>query len=105
MISYLTDLKAVESVPLVEQAFQSGNVDISVMGDFEDFQIELGLLEERLTPPLQYRWMKNTEREWEAYRESQRQFEQLRLEIAEEGEKKGEQAKKTRRKKRGKKRK
>lgn len=69
LISFLTDLDAVEAVPLVERAFQSGNVDISVMGDFEDFQIELGLLEERLTPPLQYRWMKDPELEWEAYRE------------------------------------
>ena len=68
VISYLADLKAVESIPLVEQAFESGNVDISVMGDYEDFQIAVGLLEKRLTPPLKYRWMKDPDREWEAYR-------------------------------------
>ena len=87
LISYLTDLKAVEAVPLVERAYQSGNVDISVLGDFEDFQIKMGLLEERLTPPLKYRWMKNPELEWEAYRESQLKFEQLKRKIAEENKK------------------
>jgi len=103
LISFLTDLNAVEAVPLVERAFESGNVDISVMGDFEDFQIELGLLEERLTPPLKYQWMKDPEREWEAYRESQRLLEQLGQQIAEEDEEKDEQAKKPRRRKRKKK--
>jgi hypothetical protein len=105
LISFLTDLKAVEAVSLVERAFASGNVDISVMGDFEDFQIELGLLEERLTPPIKYQWMKDPEREWEAYRESQRLLEELRQQIAEQGEEKDDQAKKPRRRRRKKKRK
>jgi len=32
-------------------------VDISILGDWEDAQIELGLLEERLTPAPQYTWL------------------------------------------------
>lgn len=102
LISYLTDLKAIEAVPLVEQVFASGNVDITVMGDFEDFQIELGLLEERLTPPLKYQWMKDSDREWEAYRESQRLLEQLQREITDEDEKEDEPPKTKTRRRRGK---
>lgn len=34
LISYLADLKAVESVSLVEQAYQADLVDLSVQGDF-----------------------------------------------------------------------
>lgn len=59
MISYLVDLKALEALPLIEQVFASGNVDLFVCGDFEDVQIELGLLEERLTPPPDFRPFKN----------------------------------------------
>ncbi len=103
LISYLVDLKAVEAVPLVERAYASGNVDLSVLGDFEDFQIELGLLEERVTPPQKFQWMKDTEREWEAYRESQRQLEQLQKQIAEQTEKKDVGVKKKRRRRRKKK--
>ncbi len=105
LISYLLDLKAVEAVAQVEKVFESGNVDISVMGDFEDFQIELGLLEERLTPPQKFQWMKDTESEWEAYRESQRLLEQLQVQIAEQKEQSAEQVKKKRRGRRKKKRK
>lgn len=46
IISRLTDLQAVEAAPLVEQAFKSGLVDESVMGDWTDFQVEVGLLDE-----------------------------------------------------------
>ena len=50
IISDMVDLKAVEHLPLIEQAFKADKVDEMVMGDFEDVQVELGLLEERLTP-------------------------------------------------------
>ena len=50
LISFLVDLNAVEALPLIEQVFASDNVDLFVGGDFEDVQIELGLLKERLTP-------------------------------------------------------
>jgi hypothetical protein len=43
-------LKAMEMVPLIERAYAAGRVDISYMGDWEDFQIKVGLLEKRITP-------------------------------------------------------
>ncbi len=46
----LVDLKAVEHLGLIEEAFENDRVDMMVGGDFEDVQIELGLLEERKTP-------------------------------------------------------
>jgi hypothetical protein len=57
LISYLVDLEAVEAAPLMEKAFAADLVDISILGDWEDAQIELGLLEERLTPAPQYVWL------------------------------------------------
>jgi len=56
IISYLADINAPETAPLVERAFQSGRVDLSIMGDYEEFQIAVGLLEERLTPSPKYGW-------------------------------------------------
>ncbi|MDX9992871.1 MAG: DUF1186 domain-containing protein [Anaerolineales bacterium] len=47
LISYLTDLKAIESVPLVERVYQAGMVDLSVLGDFEDFKEWMGLTKKR----------------------------------------------------------
>jgi hypothetical protein len=54
LISALVDLQAVESAAVIERAFASGRVDISVRGDWEDVQIELGLLGERRTPRPNY---------------------------------------------------
>lgn len=51
VIASLADLDAVEAAPLVEQAYKADRVDESVFGDWEDFQVEVGLLEERLTDP------------------------------------------------------
>jgi hypothetical protein len=56
LINYLVDLKAVEAAPQMEKAFAADSVDISVLGDWEDAQIALGLLEERLTPAPEYFW-------------------------------------------------
>ncbi|MEA3376321.1 MAG: SEC-C metal-binding domain-containing protein [Chloroflexota bacterium] len=50
LISYLVDLDAVEAAPLMEHAFQADRVDLQVMGDWEDVQIELGLLDGRESP-------------------------------------------------------
>lgn len=50
----LTALNASESDELVRKAYQSENVDLTLMGDYEDFQIEVGLLEERMTPARNY---------------------------------------------------
>jgi len=54
LISYLLDLKAVEAVPVMERAFAAGRVDIAIQGDWEDVQIELGLLHERQMPRPDY---------------------------------------------------
>lgn len=50
LILELVDLQAVETAALIERAFAADDVDLSVMGDWEDAQVELGLLEQRLTP-------------------------------------------------------
>ncbi len=51
LIGYLIDLKGVEAEPVIEQAFAANKVDLLLQGDWEDVQIRLGLLDERLTPP------------------------------------------------------
>lgn len=50
LIAYLMDLKAVEAAPLVENVFNAGRVNEIVTGDWEDFQIAIGLLDRRLNP-------------------------------------------------------
>jgi hypothetical protein len=50
LIAQLAQMKATEAVPLVERAYSAGRVDQSVIGDWEDFQIEIGLLKHRITP-------------------------------------------------------
>jgi hypothetical protein len=54
LVSNLVDLEAVEAASLMEQAFAANQVDIAIMGDWEDVQIRLGLLAERQTPVPQY---------------------------------------------------
>ncbi len=54
LISSLIDWKAVEAAPLIEEAFRANQVDPSVCGDWEDVQIDLGLLDERMTPRPNY---------------------------------------------------
>lgn len=50
-VSCLVDLNATEAVPEIEAAFAANMVDISFMGDWEEVQIRMGLLDERVTPP------------------------------------------------------
>jgi hypothetical protein len=50
LISSLVDLKAVEAAPLMEKAFAADCVDLLILGDWEDVQISLGLLDKRQTP-------------------------------------------------------
>jgi hypothetical protein len=40
----------VEAASIMEAVFQSGRFDLRHQGDWEDVQIELGLLSERITP-------------------------------------------------------
>lgn len=50
LVGYLVDLQAVEAAPLMERAFVGGDVDLMVVGDWEDVQVELGLKASRETP-------------------------------------------------------
>lgn len=50
LISYLVDLRAVEAAPVMERAFAAGRVDLSIRGDWEDVQVDLGLRATRETP-------------------------------------------------------
>lgn len=54
LIADLLESRAVESMPVMERAFAAGRVDLSVMGDWEDAQIELGLKSKRDTPRPNY---------------------------------------------------
>jgi hypothetical protein len=50
LIHDLVELRAVESAPLMEAAFEGGGVDLMIRGDWQDVQVDLGLLAERTTP-------------------------------------------------------
>ena len=50
LISALIDLKAVEAAPLIEQAYAANKVALSLNGDWESAQINLGLKTRRDTP-------------------------------------------------------
>ncbi len=45
LVSDLMDLRAVEALPTIEKAFAANKVDVMVQGDFEDVQIDLGVIE------------------------------------------------------------
>jgi HEAT repeat protein len=51
LVSGLVELQEKEAAPLMEAAFAGNAVNPEVNGDWEDVQIDLGLLEERITPP------------------------------------------------------
>jgi hypothetical protein len=48
-LSFLSDLKAVEAAPLAEKIFKAKRADLKIAGDYEDYQIRVGLLKKRLT--------------------------------------------------------
>jgi hypothetical protein len=50
LTSYLVDLRAVEAAPVMERAFAADRVDLSILGDWEDAQVRLGLKTTRETP-------------------------------------------------------
>lgn len=50
LISGLVDLGVTEAAPLMEQAFEAGRVDLMMRGDWENVQVDLGLLPARRTP-------------------------------------------------------
>ncbi|HEU4880610.1 MAG TPA: hypothetical protein VFT45_00155 [Longimicrobium sp.] len=50
----LLELEAVEAAPVMREAFEANAVDESMVGDWEDVQVALGLLAERTTPQPRY---------------------------------------------------
>jgi hypothetical protein len=98
LIDYLAELKAVEAAPLVERAYRAEVVDISVLGDFEDFQIEVGLLEKRLTPPPRFYWAEDPEQAWMGEKTTRREEKERQREHDKKEKKKQKQAKKARKK-------
>ncbi|HEX6748504.1 MAG TPA: hypothetical protein VF092_14500 [Longimicrobium sp.] len=54
LVSDLVELKAVEAAPLMEEVFAADAAEIGIRGDWEDVQVELGLLPARITPRPQY---------------------------------------------------
>jgi hypothetical protein len=56
LIDYLVELRAVEAAPLMEAAFAAERADTMIRGDWEDVQVDLGLLSERITPPSRPDW-------------------------------------------------
>jgi hypothetical protein len=55
LIGDLVDMKAVDQIDLIKRAFEADAVDEMINGDVEDVQIELGLLDKRLTPARPWR--------------------------------------------------
>lgn len=56
LVANLLDLKAVEAAPVMERAFAAGRVAEFVAGDWEDVQVEFGLLAARKTEPKYSIW-------------------------------------------------
>lgn len=57
LVHSLVELGAVEAAPLMEAAFAGDGVDVTIRGDWEDVQVDLGLLAERVTPPNPVDWL------------------------------------------------
>jgi hypothetical protein len=51
LIDDLIKLKGVEAAPLVEKVYESDKLDPYFSGDWEDFQVQVGLIKERTTSP------------------------------------------------------
>ena len=94
IISYLADINAPETAPLVERVFQTNRVDLSVMGDYEEFQIAVGLLKERLTSPPEYGWVLPGIRK--AFLEFEKQMNKKQREAEKKEKQKRKEAKKAR---------
>ena len=53
-VSVLIDFRAVETIDIIRDAFQRDVIDISIAGDIEDVEIDLGLRTGRSTPKPKY---------------------------------------------------
>lgn len=56
LIDYLTELHALEAAPLMQAVFEADRADTMIRGDWEDVQVDLGLLPGRITPPSPPDW-------------------------------------------------
>jgi hypothetical protein len=56
IVGCLMDMKAAEAAPEIEAAFAAGAIAVRIVGDWEDVQVDLGLLAERSTPRPRYNW-------------------------------------------------
>ncbi len=54
IIVSLADLNASESDATVKRAFNADAVELTIMGDYEDYQVKVGLIEKRKTPARNY---------------------------------------------------
>ena len=54
LIYFLTELHSTESDALIKQAYDADKVDLTLLGDYEDYQIDVGLIEKRRTPQRDY---------------------------------------------------
>ena len=102
LITNLAELKATETAAFVERVYQADRVDLSIMGDFEEYEIAVGLLKERLTPPPRYGYFDDPQAQWEIDKKARQEEERRKRQQAQKEKKKRKQAKKTRRGKRGK---
>jgi hypothetical protein len=57
LIHDLVALKALEAVPVIERAFATGSVDMSVMGDWDEVQVELGLKSREEVPEKRFNFL------------------------------------------------
>jgi hypothetical protein len=51
LISHLIEMKSTVSMPLIKEAYQGNCVDYSIIGDYEDVEISMGLRRFRKTSP------------------------------------------------------
>ncbi len=57
LVNYLVDLRALESMDAIREAYANERVDLFVLGDVEDVEILLGLRTERSTPAPEPDWL------------------------------------------------
>lgn len=59
LVSGLVEMKAVEAIEVIREAYARNKVDISFHGDLEDVEMDLGIREQRDTPRSDYGWVKD----------------------------------------------
>jgi len=100
LLADLLDLKAVEAMPAIRRAFAANAIDITVAGDLEDAEIDLGLREERATPSRVKEVMDQKYPALRALREKIEQEEQRQKQQARKDKSKKKQQKKSRKRNR-----